>query len=140
MRDLRTAVRRPLRRADAPTPQASAQGSVAARASRDAIYLYSPPPTVTPAPPVAMPTLERPAARASGPTTHDPAPSALAPVDTFTQRHIGPNESEIASMLGAIGVESLEALVDRAVPASIRRREPLRLSGLEGVHGEFDTL
>ncbi len=50
--------------------------------------------------------------------------------DTFARRHIGPREQEIAGMLEAIGFDSLEALCDAAVPASIRSPEPLVLDGL----------
>src|SRR5690606_38649343 len=40
--------------------------------------------------------------------------------DAFVERHIGPNDEEIARMLEVIGVESLEALTDAVVPADIR--------------------
>jgi glycine dehydrogenase len=39
----------------------------------------------------------------------------------FVARHIGPNAAEIAEMLGALGLSSLEALTEAVVPASIRR-------------------
>ena len=45
----------------------------------------------------------------------------------FADRHIGPREHEIAQMLEAIGLDSLDALVDAAVPAGIRRRTPMSL-------------
>jgi glycine dehydrogenase len=38
----------------------------------------------------------------------------------FTRRHIGSNETETRQMLEAIGVESLEDLIDKAIPPSIR--------------------
>src|SRR5450755_29714 len=38
----------------------------------------------------------------------------------FTHRHIGSNETETREMLSSIGVKTLEELVDRAIPASIR--------------------
>ena len=37
----------------------------------------------------------------------------------FVRRHIGPGEEHIAAMLETLGVESLDDLVDKAVPASI---------------------
>ncbi|MGH3613473.1 MAG: aminomethyl-transferring glycine dehydrogenase [Pseudonocardia sp.] len=43
----------------------------------------------------------------------------------FADRHIGPCEFELATMLAAIGVGSLEELADRALPASIRDCEPV---------------
>ncbi|HYF30696.1 MAG TPA: aminomethyl-transferring glycine dehydrogenase [Chitinophagaceae bacterium] len=45
----------------------------------------------------------------------------------FISRHIGPNESETAEMLKVIGASSLDELVDRTVPASIRMSGPLKL-------------
>ncbi|TDI52742.1 MAG: glycine dehydrogenase (aminomethyl-transferring) [Acidobacteria bacterium] len=42
---------------------------------------------------------------------------------TFVDRHIGPSESDIASMAEVIGVASIEDLIDKAVPESIRSRE-----------------
>ena len=38
----------------------------------------------------------------------------------FLERHIGPNDAEVAHMLRAVGYDSLEALTDAIVPASIR--------------------
>jgi glycine dehydrogenase len=35
----------------------------------------------------------------------------------FQRRHIGPDEQQTAEMLKAIGVATLEELVDRTVPA-----------------------
>jgi glycine dehydrogenase len=46
----------------------------------------------------------------------------------FAQRHIGPNAAEIQTMLEALGLNSLEALADKAVPASIRLKSPLKLA------------
>ena len=62
--------------------------------------------------------------------TDRPLPAALTPSDTFAHRHIGPRESEIQKMLETLGFESLEALVDSAVPRSIRLSKPLSLDGL----------
>ena len=45
----------------------------------------------------------------------------------FVDRHIGPSPSATAEMLGAIGYESLDALVDAAVPGSIRMKNDLDL-------------
>ncbi|HET7897916.1 MAG TPA: glycine dehydrogenase (aminomethyl-transferring), partial [Flavisolibacter sp.] len=45
----------------------------------------------------------------------------------FQQRHIGPDENQTAEMLKTIGVDSLEELVDRTVPAGIRMKEELNL-------------
>ena len=48
-------------------------------------------------------------------------------VDVFADRHVGPDAGEIEAMLGTLGLGSLDELIDRAVPASIRTERPLRL-------------
>jgi glycine cleavage system P protein (glycine dehydrogenase) len=48
-------------------------------------------------------------------------------IDSFARRHIGPNEDEMAAMLSEIGFESLEALIDAAVPKNIRLDRELKL-------------
>ncbi|GAA3929604.1 aminomethyl-transferring glycine dehydrogenase [Luteimonas lutimaris] len=45
----------------------------------------------------------------------------------FVERHIGPNDAEVAHMLRAIGQESLEAMTDAIVPGSIRSTGALDL-------------
>jgi glycine dehydrogenase len=45
----------------------------------------------------------------------------------FQFRHIGPNESQTRDMLKTIGVSSLEELVNRTVPATIRMQGDLKL-------------
>ena len=47
--------------------------------------------------------------------------------DAFLERHIGPNDAEIAHMLRTIGHESLESLTDAIVPGSIKSAAPLAL-------------
>ncbi len=47
----------------------------------------------------------------------------------FWGRHIGPNEQETAQMLKAIGVASMEELIEQTVPESIRLQQPLKVSG-----------
>lgn len=56
-----------------------------------------------------------------------PSLRALEHHDAFLERHIGPNEAEIAHMLATIGQPSLEAMTDAIVPASIRSTSPLAL-------------
>jgi glycine dehydrogenase len=53
-------------------------------------------------------------------------------LDTFPRRHIGPGEEESAAMLMQIGFGSIEELIDRAVPASIRLRKELDLPEAKG--------
>ena len=45
----------------------------------------------------------------------------------FIRRHIGPSQSDIDQMLAVTGHESLEQLIDLAVPASIVSERPLDL-------------
>jgi glycine dehydrogenase len=52
---------------------------------------------------------------------------ALEQTTDFVRRHIGPSDTEIAAMLATLGLPSLDALVDRAVPKSIRSKAPLDL-------------
>ncbi|HEX4981492.1 MAG TPA: glycine dehydrogenase (aminomethyl-transferring), partial [Ilumatobacteraceae bacterium] len=49
--------------------------------------------------------------------------------DEFVSRHIGPTPAQLEVMLAAIGVASLEELIDQAVPASIRDAGGLELPG-----------
>jgi glycine dehydrogenase len=51
---------------------------------------------------------------------------AAAPV-AFERRHIGPSPSQIESMLSSLGLGSLDDLVERCVPRSIRAAAPLAL-------------
>ncbi len=44
---------------------------------------------------------------------------------TYRERHIGPNDTETAAMLQAIGVGSIDELIDRTVPKGIRRAQAL---------------
>ena len=52
-------------------------------------------------------------------------PSAYDPYDFANRRHIGPSPSEMAAMLKACGVSTLDQLIDETVPASIRQSVPL---------------
>src|SRR5437879_6695692 len=45
----------------------------------------------------------------------------------FARRHIGPNENEAAEMLGSLGFETLNALIDATVPNNIRLDRELNL-------------
>ncbi|MBN8714970.1 MAG: aminomethyl-transferring glycine dehydrogenase [Xanthomonadales bacterium] len=47
--------------------------------------------------------------------------------DEFIQRHLGPNDAEIADMLQHLGYASLEALTDAIVPQGIKSAAPLAL-------------
>jgi len=43
-----------------------------------------------------------------------------ADLNSFARRHIGPNREEIDAMLGRVGFENLDALIDAAIPKNIR--------------------
>ena len=53
--------------------------------------------------------------------------ASILPDAAFTRRHIGPSPKEVEQMLSLLGVSSLDALVDQAIPAEIRLRQPLQL-------------
>ena len=48
--------------------------------------------------------------------------------DLLASRHIGINEQDTALMLRKIGVNSLDELIDKTIPANIRLKEPLALT------------
>ena len=47
--------------------------------------------------------------------------------EPFQSRHIGPDADERDAMLNAVGAASLDALIDEAIPARIRLKQPLNL-------------
>ena len=55
----------------------------------------------------------------------------------FIKRHIGPNETDTQKMLSAIGVKSLDELIDKTVPSNIRLKQPMNIP--EGL-SEFEML
>ena len=57
--------------------------------------------------------------------------------DKFVTRHIGPRNQEISKMLDKIGIKSLDELIDKTIPESIKFKEPLDLP--EGM-SEYDYL
>lgn len=46
---------------------------------------------------------------------------------TFVNRHIGPAEHDVKEMLGVIGADSLDGLMEQIIPASIRLKNDLNL-------------
>jgi len=54
--------------------------------------------------------------------------------ESFQTRHIGPRESELASMLQAVRASSLDQLVDETVPPAIRLDRPMNLPPGESEH------
>src|SRR5258708_12059731 len=47
--------------------------------------------------------------------------------ELFSRRHIGPTPAETSEMLALLGYPSIDALIDQAVPANIRLKQPLNL-------------
>jgi glycine dehydrogenase len=58
----------------------------------------------------------------------------LDATDWFAPRHIGPSPDERDRMLQTVGVSSLDALIDEAIPQSIRLTTPLNLPPPESEH------
>lgn len=61
------------------------------------------------------------------------------PLDTFPRRHNGSDDNTINQMLGELKLESLDALIDQTVPASIRRPS-LKFANEIGPRGEYEWL
>jgi len=55
----------------------------------------------------------------------------IGSVDPFVSRHLGLSDSDQAEMLSELGLTSLEALIDEAVPAKIRLDRAMSLSGAD---------
>uniref|UniRef100_A0A4X2K9D1 Glycine cleavage system P protein n=1 Tax=Vombatus ursinus TaxID=29139 RepID=A0A4X2K9D1_VOMUR len=47
--------------------------------------------------------------------------------DDFSERHIGPRDKEKREMLQTLGLASVDELIEKTVPASIRLRRPLKM-------------
>jgi glycine dehydrogenase len=58
---------------------------------------------------------------------NDPTSAAILGARPFVDRHIGPDESAVAEMLKVVGFDSLDALMDAAVPGRIKANAPLSL-------------
>ena len=54
-------------------------------------------------------------------------PAGPEPFEAFVHRHVGTSEEEQASMLKVLGYDTLAALIDAAVPGSVRRLRTLDL-------------
>jgi glycine dehydrogenase len=64
----------------------------------------------------------------------------LLAVDDFVGRHIGPDAAEQHTMLRALGADSLDALIDATVPASIRLDRDLELAPARSVDDVLGAL
>ncbi|MBI1872454.1 MAG: aminomethyl-transferring glycine dehydrogenase [Acidobacteria bacterium] len=77
-------------------------------------------------------------------TVQQPSASNRAAVegdrDFFPQRHIGPRPADRDAMLRAIGVSSLDELIDQTIPAGIRSSRELSLPDPEPEHAFLERL
>ncbi|MEM7201629.1 MAG: aminomethyl-transferring glycine dehydrogenase [Planctomycetota bacterium] len=60
--------------------------------------------------------------------------------DVFALRHLGPRPDEVAAMVEYMGAGSLEGLIERAVPASIRLQEPLAIPAAQSEREVLEDL
>ena len=60
--------------------------------------------------------------------------------EAFQSRHIGPDADDTAAMLKAVGAASLDALIDDAIPARIRLKQPLNLPVGQSEHHFLQAL
>ena len=60
--------------------------------------------------------------------------------DDFATRHVGPTLQDIGAMLEVIGVPTIEDLLDRTVPVSIRNDQPLELDPALTEHEAVEAL
>jgi glycine dehydrogenase len=65
---------------------------------------------------------------------------SLAHPDRFVSRHIGPDAAAQATMLGKLGYKTLDALINDAVPAGIRRSGALKLPEAASEHAVLARL
>jgi glycine dehydrogenase len=57
--------------------------------------------------------------------------------DSFIHRHIGPRPQDGEKMLGALGLASMDELIEKTVPAAIRLKKPI---GIGNPQSEYSTL
>ena len=48
-------------------------------------------------------------------------------LDTFDRRHLGPNDAQVKDMCRVVGVDGLEDLVNKTIPATIHSKKSTRL-------------
>ena len=66
--------------------------------------------------------------------------SDLEQRDDFIRRHIGPGDEQIAEMLDTLGLSSLDALIEKTVPASIITEHSLEIGGDKTERGTLSYL
>jgi glycine dehydrogenase len=66
--------------------------------------------------------------------------TSLPHADAFVQRHIGPRQADVDTMLAALGFADLEAMLDAVLPAAIRTHRPLAVPAPASEHGSLTEL
>ncbi len=61
-------------------------------------------------------------------------------VNSFAQRHIGPSSDDVSKMLKILGFDSLDDLIDKAVPQTIRTDGSLKLPSAQSEYAALATL
>ena len=69
--------------------------------------------------------------------SNNSAATVLDNSDHFVRRHIGPRPEDGRTMLEALGLAGMDALIDKTVPASIRMSGPLKIGQ---AHSEYAVL
>jgi glycine dehydrogenase len=69
-----------------------------------------------------------------------PADLMFSGADEFMRRHIGPDAEDCRKMLETMGLSSLDELIDRTVPQSIRLTRPLQVGRGESEHAVLTRL
>ncbi|GAB4181405.1 MAG: aminomethyl-transferring glycine dehydrogenase [Coleofasciculaceae cyanobacterium] len=67
-------------------------------------------------------------------------PEILPSTDSFVKRHVGPNADEVEQMLEVLGFSTLDDLIARAVPSSIRLNQPLQLPDAQSEYAALSKL
>ena len=73
-------------------------------------------------------------------TASEAAAALMEPLDSFGRRHLGSDEESIASIVRALELPSLDALIDAAVPPSIRLQKTLNLPKAIGERAAIEEL
>jgi glycine cleavage system P protein (glycine dehydrogenase) len=68
------------------------------------------------------------------------ATEGLEPFEDFVPRHVGTSDVEQSSMLKVLGYDSLDALVDAAVPSKVRSEDALELPAALSEHAVLEEL
>ncbi len=74
------------------------------------------------------------------PQRPSPAAEELEPFESFLSRHVGTSSQDQTEMLEVLGYESLDALIDAAVPGSVRSLDDLDLPPAASEHAVLAEL